>query len=119
MATGYGRDGTCPDLIKYHPEQTLVFLMAVGRLQELCEKLVATAGYPKETPVGIVERAGCPNQRTVVGDMMTISTIAKENQIKPPSVIVVGEVVNVLLGRDEVSGEAVAGLIQNATAVNF
>ena len=118
MTTGYGRDGTCPDLIKYHPEQTLVFLMAVGRLEELCENLIATAGYPKETPVGIVERAGCPNQRTVVGDMTTIATIARENNIKPPSVIVVGEVVNVLLQRDDLTGQAVTGLIQNATAVH-
>jgi len=119
MTTGYGRDGTCPDLIKYHPEQTLVFLMAVGRLEELCEKLIATAGYPKETPVGIVERAGCPNQRTVVGDMTTIATIARENNIKPPSVIVVGEVVNVLLQKDDLTGETVTGLIQNATAVHM
>ena len=119
MTTGYGRDGTCPDLIKYHPEQTLVFLMAVGRLEELCEKLVSTADYPKETPVGIVERAGCPDQRTVVGDMTTIAAIAKENNIKPPSVIVVGEVVNVLLEQDDRTGETVTGLIQNATAVHF
>lgn len=116
MTTGYGRDGTCPDLIQYHPEQTLVFLMAVGRLGELCDKLINMANYPPRTPVAIVERAGCPDQRTVVGDMTTIAEIAKKHNVRPPSTIIVGEVVNVLLAEDEVTGETVTGLIQNATA---
>ena len=69
MCTGYGRNNTSPDLIQYHKEQTVVFLMAVGRLRTLCDKLVKMANYPIETPVGIVESAGCPNQRTVVRTM--------------------------------------------------
>ena len=119
MTTGYGREGSCPDLIQYHPEQTLVFLMAVGRLKELSEKLIEQAHYPPNTPVAIVERAGCPNQRTVVGDMTNIAAIAKEHNVKPPSVIVVGEVVNVLLEQDAATGETVTGLIQNATALSL
>ena len=117
MTTGYGREGTCPDLIQYHPEQTLVFLMAVGRLQQLCERLQQDAHYPADTPMAIVERAGCPQQRTVVGDMTTIADLAKKHNVKPPSTIVVGKVVNVLLETDQVTGETVTGLIQNATAM--
>lgn len=116
MCTGYGRNGTSPDLIQYHKEQTIVFLMAVGRLQELCERLITLAGYPSKTPVAIVERAGCPNQRTVVGNMETIAEIAKKHNVKPPSTIVVGDVVNVLLDDDISTGETVTGLIQNYTA---
>jgi uroporphyrin-III C-methyltransferase len=114
MSTGYGREGSCPDLIQYHPEQTLVFLMAVGRLEELTERLIRLAGYPSKTPVAIVEKAGCPDQRTVTGNMLTIAALAKQHKVKPPSTIVIGEVVNVLL-MDEVTGEAVTGLIQNST----
>lgn len=116
MCTGYGRNGTSPDLIRYHKEQTVVFLMAVGRLHELCQRLVDMAGYPIDTPVAIVEAAGCPNQRTVVGTMMTIADIAKRHNVQPPSTIVVGDVVNVLLDTDEESGQHVTGLIQNYTA---
>lgn len=101
MCTGYGKDNTSPDLIQYHKEQTVVFLMAVGRLRTLCENLVEKAHYPKETPVGIVERAGCPDQRTVVGTIETIADLAEEYDVKPPSTIVVGEVVNVLLTEDD------------------
>lgn len=107
MCTGYGRNNTSPELIQYHKEQTVVFLMAVGRLRTLCENLVKMAGYPIETPVGIVERAGCPDQRVVVGTMETIADLAEEYDVKPPSTIVVGEVVNVLLGEEDLGGEVV------------
>jgi siroheme synthase len=114
MCTGYGREGTSPDLIQYHKEQTIVFLMAVGRLRELTDRLVRLAGYPKDTPVAIIEKAGCPEQRTVVGDMLTIADIAETHKIQAPSTIVVGEVVNVLLESDE-QGTAMQGLIENMT----
>lgn len=118
MCTGYGREGSSPDLIQYHEEQTIVFLMAVGRLRVLCERLVTLAGYPKDTPVGIIERAGCPNQRIVIGDMQTIADIAEKHSIQAPSTIVVGKVVNVLLEKDE-TGMVTQGLLQNATTVTL
>ena len=116
MCTGYGRNGTSPDLIQYHKEQTVVFLMAVGRLDELCQRLISLAGYPSKTPVAIVERAGCPDQRTVVGNMETIADLSIKYNVKPPSTIIVGDVVNILLDQDDESGETVTGLIQNLTA---
>lgn len=116
MCTGYGREGTSPDLIQYHKEQTVVFLMAVGRLRELCQRLINLAKYPSKTPVGIIERAGCPDQRSVVGDLETIADLAEHHKVKPPSTIVVGDVVNVLLDKDEKTQAYVTGLIQNYTA---
>ena len=117
MCTGYGREGTSPDLIRYHKEQTIVFLMAVGRLKELCTRLIEQAGYPADTPVAIVEKAGCPDQRTVVGDMTTIGDMAIKYNVQPPSTIVVGKVVNVLLEEIESGQEGHAtGLVQNFTA---
>lgn len=115
MCTGYGREGTSPDLIQYHKEQTIVFLMAVGRLRELCNRLTTLAGYPAKTPVAIVENAGCPTQRTVVGNMETIADLAEKHNVKPPSTIVVGDVVNVLLETDPKIGQDVTGLITNMT----
>lgn len=115
MCTGYGRDGTSPDLIQYHKEQTIVFLMAVGRLRQLCQRLVKRAGFPAETPVAICEKAGCPDQRIFVGSMETIADIAEKYNVKPPSTIVVGDVVNVLLEEDGATGQHVTGLIQNMT----
>jgi siroheme synthase len=117
MCTGYGREGTSPDLIQYHKEQTIVFLMAVGRLRELCDRLVRLAGYTKDTPVAIVEKAGCPSQRTVVGNMETIADLSDKHNIQAPSTIVVGRVVNVLLEKED--EKTVTGLIQNSTQVVY
>ena len=96
MCTGYGKNNTSSDLIQYHPEQTVVFLMAVGRMRQLSACLINKVGFPSSTPVGIVERAGCPEQRTVVGTMENIADLVERYNVKPPSTIVVGEVVNVL-----------------------
>ena len=119
MCTGYGREGTSPDLIQYHKEQTIVFLMAVGRLRELCHRLVTLANYPPTTPVAIIEKAGCPTQRTVVGTMTSIAELAEQYKVEAPSTIVVGEVVHVLLesedGGDAENVQRVHGLIQNMT----
>jgi len=70
--------------------------------------------------VAIVEKAGCPGQRTVVGDMTNIADLAEQYQVKPPSTIVVGEVVRVLWEdeQDEGEGDEIMGLIQNFTATN-
>ena len=51
--------------------------------------------------MGIVVRAACPDQRTIVGNMETIANLAERYDVKPPSTIVVGEVVNVLLTEDD------------------
>jgi siroheme synthase len=101
ICTGYGKDGSSPDILKYHREQTVVFLMAVGRLQELMGKLQTIGEYPPIIPVAIVERAGCADkQRTIVGTVSNIASIADKHHVQAPSTIIVGNVVRVLLAND-------------------
>jgi len=95
FCTGMGKEESVPDVPAYHPEQTCVFLMAVGRLEALTDDLTRE-GYPQSTPVGIIERATTPHERTIRGTISDIVNLAHEEQIRPPSVIVVGEAVNVL-----------------------
>jgi len=111
MCTGYGRNGTNPELIQYHKEQTVVFLMAVGRLREISANLINYANYPPTTPVGIIERAGCVDQRTIIGNLLTIADIAQEHTVKAPSTIVVGECVHVLYEDFGKEKKYVTGLI--------
>mmetsp|Transcript_19461 Transcript_19461/g.39447 ORF Transcript_19461/g.39447 Transcript_19461/m.39447 type:complete len:402 (-) Transcript_19461:76-1281(-) len=108
--TGNGKDDSTPDVAPYHPDQTCVFLMAVGRLPELSQQLLRD-GYPHETPVGIIERATTPRERTVVGSVADIAEVAERDKVQAPAIIVVGEVVNAL--RQPMSGvipETVASL---------
>lgn len=71
---------------------TLVFLMGIQNLPEIVAKLVEH-GRPSETPIAVIKDGTRPQQKTVVGTLMDIVSRVKENGLKPPAVVVVGEVV--------------------------
>ena len=71
---------------------TLVFLMGVKNLAENCRRLVA-AGRAPETPAAVIQSGTTLTQRTVVGTLATIAARAREVDISPPAVLVVGGVV--------------------------
>lgn len=71
---------------------TLVFYMGLNRLSEICRQLMA-AGMSEMTPAAVVCHASLPSQQVVEGTLATISLKAAESQLKPPSLIVVGECV--------------------------
>lgn len=71
---------------------TVVFLMGVKNLPEICKNLVA-AGRDINTPVAMVQNGTLPIQKTVTGTLGTIAEIATAAGIQPPAVTVVGEVV--------------------------
>jgi uroporphyrin-III C-methyltransferase/precorrin-2 dehydrogenase/sirohydrochlorin ferrochelatase len=70
---------------------TLVVLMAAGRLATTCETLVA-AGRPAHEPAAIVQWAWTQDQRSVTGTLGDIATLAAAANIGPPATLVVGEV---------------------------
>ena len=71
---------------------TLVLYMGVGRLQEISTSLIA-AGRDRETPVACVQWGTVPEQRTVTGTLRDIAARVAEAGLKPPAIIVIGEVV--------------------------
>ncbi len=75
---------------------TMVILMGVESLEGIVGKLLK-GGISPEKPVAMVESGTYPRQRTLIATLGTIVKEAEEKQIKPPSVIVIGEVAN--LGR--------------------
>lgn len=72
---------------------TVVFYMGVGKLDEIAARLVA-AGRAAATPAAVVERAATPRQRTVTATLATIGDKARQAGIKPPALLIVGEVVS-------------------------
>jgi len=70
---------------------TLVFLMGVKNLQVITSQLIAH-GRAVETPVAIIRWGTTAEQQTVTGTLVDIAQIAEEAAIKPPAIIVVGEV---------------------------
>lgn len=69
---------------------TLVFLMGVKNLETITKSLIKYGKNP-ETPIGIIERGCEARQNTTIGALENIMT--KAQGIKPPAIIIVGEVV--------------------------
>lgn len=74
-------------------EGTLIFLMGVGHLKEITEKLMLH-GKDKKTPAALIHRGTTARQKTVTGTLENIVEVVKINNIKSPSIIIIGEVVN-------------------------
>ena len=75
---------------------TMVILMGVESLDGIVGKLLE-GGISVDKPVAMVESGTYPKQRTLISTLGKIVKEAEEKQIKPPAVIVIGEVAN--LGR--------------------
>lgn len=72
---------------------TLVFFMGVKNLANITGQLLHF-GMPAHTPVALVRWGTTPSQQTITGTLETIQSVAEAAAIKPPSLIVVGDVVS-------------------------
>lgn len=72
---------------------TLAFYLGVKNLPLICEQLIAH-GRDADTPVAIIHWGTTAEQVTVQGTLATITEIAHEHNVQNPSIILVGEVVN-------------------------
>jgi uroporphyrinogen III methyltransferase/synthase len=71
---------------------TLVIYMGIKNLPIIVKNLIKHGRDPK-TPVAVVRWASTPEQRSVVGTLDTITDVVQKAGIKPPALIIVGEVV--------------------------
>ncbi len=72
---------------------TLVFLMGAGNLPTIAAELMKNGRDP-ETPVALIRWGTLPEQETTLGKLGTIGEIVQTKKIKPPVIILVGEVVS-------------------------
>lgn len=72
---------------------TLIFLMGVGNLSFIVEKLLGNARSP-QTPVALIRWGTRSDQDTLVGSLEDIVEKARVASFKSPAIIVVGEVVS-------------------------
>lgn len=71
---------------------TLIFYMGVKNLPLISEKLIHYGKSP-ETAAAVIQSGTLPNQRVVEGTLSNISLKTNRAGIKPPAIIVVGDVV--------------------------
>jgi uroporphyrin-III C-methyltransferase/precorrin-2 dehydrogenase/sirohydrochlorin ferrochelatase len=94
FVTGHLKDGSCdldwPQLAQ--PAQTVVFYMGLVSLPLICEQLLAHGRAP-DTPVALVQQGTTPQQRVHTGTLATMPGLIEKEQVLPPTLIIVGEVV--------------------------
>ncbi|WP_406388034.1 uroporphyrinogen-III C-methyltransferase [Streptomyces sp. NBC_00211] len=73
---------------------TLVVLMGVDKIGLIAEALVRH-GRSADTPVAVVQEGTTATQRRVDATLATVGETVRAQEIRPPAVIVIGEVVNV------------------------
>ncbi len=73
---------------------TMVFYMGVKNALKIQQGLLAH-GLSAETPAAIIEKGTTANQRVVITSLAELSETIASSHIKPPALLVVGEVINV------------------------
>ncbi|MBN2211764.1 MAG: uroporphyrinogen-III C-methyltransferase [Sedimentisphaerales bacterium] len=71
---------------------TLVFYMGVKNVTKICEQL-QQHGKPRETPAAMVHWAGTARQKTLCATIGTLAQRVAEENMGPPALVIVGEVV--------------------------
>lgn len=72
---------------------TIVILMGVKNLPHIVKNLIANGRDPK-TPIALIRWGTTPRQEMVTGTLNDIVGKAQANNVRPPAVTVIGDVVN-------------------------
>lgn len=94
IITGHRRAGQALDInfeALVQTRGTLVFLMGVSALGEICRGLLA-AGMSPDMPAAVIERGTTPFQRSVPAALSALPEAAAAAGVKSPAIIVVGTV---------------------------
>ena len=94
IVTGHQRAGKELDIdfeALVRTKGTLVFLMGVSALPQICKGLL-DAGMEPHMPAAVVERGTTPAQRRISATLGTLPAVAEEAKVESPAVIVVGKV---------------------------
>lgn len=94
ILTGHAKNGGAPAIP--YPELarlggTLVFLMSLSALRDICAGLTG-AGMPGETAAALIENGTRSNQRRLTADLATLPDRAAEREFSSPALLVVGKV---------------------------
>lgn len=72
---------------------TIVIMMGLSRLDVISKKLIS-GGLDKKTPVAIIQNGTTEKHRMIKGNLSNIAKKVKQENIRPPSIIVIGKVVS-------------------------
>ncbi|KAI1098325.1 uroporphyrin-III C-methyltransferase [Jackrogersella minutella] len=107
VCTGTGKKGKPPAPPEFVAGRTVVFLMALHRVEALVAELTAhlqsetrdgaplgatghRALWPRDTPCAVVERASCPDQRVIRTTLDRVVEAVQQEGSRPPGLLVAG-----------------------------
>ncbi len=76
-----------------HENQTIVIYMGLIGVEVLCKELIAH-GLSDKTAAALVQQGTTAQQRVYIGTLNTLPNIVKKSQVKAPTLIIVGDIVN-------------------------
>ena len=94
IVTGHQRAGVplnIPFKALMETRATLVFLMGVTALPQICQGLLQ-AGMDPMMPAAVVEKGTTPNQRPILATVATLPETAEKARVQSPAIIIVGKV---------------------------
>lgn len=94
IITGHRRAGQAYDIdfdALVRTKGTLIFLMGVAALPDICAGLLA-AGMNPETPAAVVQRGTSARQKRITATVRTLPEEVQRQGVATPAIIVVGEV---------------------------
>ncbi len=74
------------------PRQTIAVYMGLMGLEELCHQLIKR-GMSKQMPAALVQQGTTHKQKVYIGNLGNLPDFPKQHDIKPPTMIIIGEVV--------------------------
>jgi uroporphyrin-III C-methyltransferase/precorrin-2 dehydrogenase/sirohydrochlorin ferrochelatase len=74
------------------PRQTIAVYMGVMGLEVLCRELIAR-GMSEQMPAALIQQGTTHKQKVYIGNLGNLPDFPKQHDIKPPTMIIIGEVV--------------------------
>jgi uroporphyrin-III C-methyltransferase / precorrin-2 dehydrogenase / sirohydrochlorin ferrochelatase len=93
---------------------TLVLMMAVERIEAIAGALIRNGRNPG-TPVSVIADGTLPSQRTIDSTLENVAVLVAKEGIRPPAILVVGDVVSVAQQIAELAGKR--ELVHDAAAI--
>jgi len=94
FVTGHLKDDSCD--LDWEPlvqaGQTVVFYMGLVSLPLICKQLMQH-GASRDLPIALIQQGTTPNQRVYTGTLQTLPALVANQNVQPPTLIIVGEVV--------------------------
>ena len=97
FVTGHNASGVVPDDIDWKAlsdgSPALIFFMGMSHIDRIVEKLKAS-GRPSSEPVAVIYKATMRDQKVVITTLDNCSKDIASAGLRPPALIVIGEIVN-------------------------